>query len=171
MLGLPLHQWLFILLQIVACGYSVVRGGAPERITAVSFVVAAFLTRVASTFDPSYQNIVTGVVVVDALLLAWLLGLSLTSARFWPMPMASMQCCGLLGHFAKLLGGDILPRAYFATVSLWGFPMMILLGVATWRHRRRLSRYGVDYAWVRSLPRRYRAGWSINELVRPLPEN
>ena len=171
MLGLPFHQLVFLLLEIVPCGYSVVRGGVAEPVTALSFVVAAFMTRVASTFSPSYQHVVTGVVVIDLVLLAWLLGLAITSARFWPIPMASMQCCGVLGHFAKMLGSDILPRAYFATVSIWGFPMLILLGVATWRHRQRLQRYGIDYPWVWSLPRRYRDGWSVDELARPLPQN
>jgi hypothetical protein len=93
------------------------------------------------------------------------------STRFWPMLMASMQGCGMLGHLAKPLGPDIIPKAYYATVAFWGYPIVLLLVLATWRHRVRLHRYGVDYAWVWNLPRRYRSGWSVNELAPPLSQN
>lgn len=167
---MPFHQILFVLLQAVSSGYAVIRGGAPERMTGIALVLAAFATRFASQFEGAYQMVVGGVVLIDIVLLLSLLGLALTSARFWPMAMAGMHGCGLLGHFAKALGSDIVPKAYFALVSFWGFPMCVLLLVATWRHRVRLKRYGVDYAWVSRLPRRYRDGWSVDELARPLPQ-
>jgi hypothetical protein len=94
-----------------------------------------------------------------------MVGVALTSARFWPMVMASMQGCGMFGHLAKPLGPDIMPAAYYVTVAFWGFPIVLLLAVATWRHQARLARYGIDYAWTRNLPRRYRDGWSVDELT------
>lgn len=164
------HQALFVLLQTTASGYAALRGGTPERITGVALFVAAFLSRLASQVAGAYHSVVPGVVLVDIALLLLLLGLALTSTRFWPMAMASMHACGFLGHFAKAIGPEIWARAYFAMVSFWGFPMCLLLLAATWRHRTRLKRYGVDYAWVGNLPRRYRDGWSVDELARPLPQ-
>ena len=77
--------------------------------------------------------------------------------------MASLQGCELLGHFAKAVAPDIVAVVYFAIVSFLSFPMVILLLVATWRHRTRLRLYGVDYAWVSELPPAYRAGWIVGE--------
>ena len=119
----------------------------------------------------AYAAVETGIAMTDFSLFIAIVVIALFSTRFWPMVMASMLGCGLFGHIAKPLGPDILPRAYYMTVAFWGYPTVILLAVATWRHRARLKRYGVDYAWVHQLPHRYRNGWSINELARPLPQN
>ena len=121
--------------------------------------------------EGDYASVEVGVLVTDLALFGVITVIALTSTRFWPMLQASMMGCDLLGHLAKPLGPDILPKAYYATVAVWGYPMVILLIVATWRHRVRLRRYGVDYAWAWNLPRRYRDGWSVNELARPLPQS
>ena len=163
-------------LWLVVCGYAVVRGGAPERLTAGALMAAMIATIVCSyllhpTSDKAYSSVEFWVAMTDLVLLVALVALALVSTRFWPMAMASMHGCGVLGHLAKPLAPDILSKAYYATVAFWGYPMVILLAVATWRHRARLRRYGVDYAWMHQLPRRYRDGWSVNELARPLSQN
>jgi hypothetical protein len=171
---LPLHQVIFLVLWATACCYAAVRGGAPERIMAGAIFIALVATWVfASRAAPavsSYRSIILGVALTDIALFAVMMVVALISTRFWPIIMASMQGCGMLGHISKPLGPDIMPAAYYATVAFWGFPIVILLAVGTWRHRVRLKRYGVDYAWVRNLPHRYRQGWSIDELTRPLPQ-
>lgn len=118
-----------------------------------------------------YTSVEVGILFGDLALFVVIVGVALMSTRFWPILQASMAGCDLLGHFAKPLGPDILPKAYYAIVAFWGYPMVILLIVATWRHQARLRRYGVDYAWMWQLPRRYRNGWSVDELAPPLPQN
>jgi hypothetical protein len=160
------HQIVFLALWAVACGYAAVRGGAPERIVAGALVLAVIATWLsASSVAAPYTRIIAGIALTDLILFGLLVAIALVSTRFWPMLMASMQGCGLLGHLTRPLGPHILPQAYFATVAFWSFPIVILLAVATWRHRIRLARYGVDYAWVRQLPTRYRRGWSVDELT------
>jgi glycerol-3-phosphate acyltransferase PlsY len=119
----------------------------------------------------AYWGIETGVALTDLTLFLLIVAIALLSARFWPIVMASMMGCGLFGHLTKPLGPDILPRAYFIAVAFWSYPELVLLLVVTWRHRMRIKRYGVDHAWVWQLPRRYREGWSVDELARPLPQN
>jgi hypothetical protein len=166
---MALHQILFLVLWAGACSYAAVRGGAPERIAAAAILIAALATRWADTLVAPYDSVVTGVLLTDLALLAVLLWLALASTRFWPMLMTSMHACGLLGHLSKPLGPDIIAHAYYAAVAFWGFPIVILLAVATWRHRARLARYGIDYAWVNELPQRYRAGWSVDDLAPRVP--
>jgi hypothetical protein len=169
---LPLHQLVFATLWLGACGYAAVYGGAPERLASGSMFAAVISTMICSfVWRPeagSYSSLELGVAVTDLTLFAVMTAIALASTRFWPMLMASMLGCGVFGHFAKPLGPDILPKAYYMTVALWGYPTLLLLAVATWRHRARLARYGVDYSWVRELPHRYREGWSIDEVSRPV---
>ena len=169
---MPWHQIMFLLLWAAACVYAAARGGAPERIAAGAIFLAVISTWVTAALsvivtEEVYSSIVVGVALTDIALFVVLTALALASTRFWPIMMASMQGCGMLGHVAKPLAADIIPEAYYATVAFWSFPICALLIAATWRHRVRLKRYGVDYAWVKSLPRRYREGWSVNELTRP----
>jgi hypothetical protein len=167
---------LFLALWLVVCGYAVARGGAPERLTAGALMSAMIGTIISSyllhpTSADAYSSMEFWVALTDLILLIALVAIALVSTRYWPMVMASMHGCGVLGHIAKPLAPDILSKAYYATVALWAYPMVILLAIATWRHRGRLRRYGVDYAWVWQLPNRYRNGWSVDELARPLPHN
>jgi len=170
-----IHQIIFFGLLIAGCCYAAVRGGGPERITAAGMVCAMAITLTFTHSHPlwhsAYSTVEIGVALTDLFLFLLIAGIALVSARFWPILMASMMGCGLFGHLTKPLGPDILARAYFIAVAFWSYPELILLMVATWRHRGRLKRYGVDYAWVWQLPRRYRNGWSVDELARPLPQH
>ena len=115
----------------------------------------------------AYSAIEFGIALTDLTLFLVIVGITVVSTRFWPILMASMMGCGLPGHLTKSLGPDILPRAYYIAVVFWCYPELILLAAATWRHRVRLKRYGVDYAWVWQLPHRYRGGWSVDEPASP----
>lgn len=171
----PLHQILFMTMWLTVCCYAALRGGAPERFAAAAQFAAGVATLLCILLGASargrFVNVETGVALTDFSLFLAMTLIAMFSTRFWPVLMASMGGCGLFGHFARLIGSDILPDAYYATVAFWGYPTVVLLAVATSRHRARLRRYGVDYAWVWNLPRRYRDGWSVNELSRPLPQH
>lgn len=172
---MPLHQAVFLGLWFASTVYAAVRGGSPERIVAAAQLAAGLLTNILGILlrpaAGDYASVEVGILITDSGLFLLITALALVSTRFWPMLQASMAGCDLLGHLAKPLGPDVLPEAYYATVAVWGYPMVILLIVATWRHQVRLRRYGVDHAWVWNLPSRYRNGWSVDELARRLPQN
>lgn len=165
----------FEAMWIGVCGYAAIRGGAPERLAAASIFTAGIATMLCIALRPTargaYSVIEASIALTDVALFLAIVAIALTSTRFWPLLMASMMGCGLFGHVAKPLGPDILPGAYYIAVAFWAYPQLWLLAIATWRHRRRLKRYGVDYAWVWQLPRRYRNGWSVDELAHPLPRH
>jgi len=160
---MTMHHLIFILLWLAASGYAAARGGAPERIAAGAMFIAGLATIAFSLIAASlYRSVMVGIALTDFILFIALALVALFTARFWPMVMASMQACELLGHIAKWLGPDIVPAAYYATVAFWSYPMLLLLVVATWRHQARVKRCGIDHAWVHDLPRRYRDGWSAD---------
>src|SRR3546814_14358745 len=71
--------------------------------------------------------------------------------------MAAMQGCVALSHLSGLRL-DIIPWAYGTVVAGWAYAMLVVLIIATCRHRQRLRRYGADPAWNWQLPPAYRCG-------------
>src|SRR3546814_12359855 len=71
--------------------------------------------------------------------------------------MAAMQGCVALSHLSGLRL-DIIPWAYGTVVAGWAYAMLVVLIIATCRHRQRLRRYGADPAWYWQLPPAYRCG-------------
>lgn len=167
------HQIFFLCLGPCACAYAALRGGAPERLVAAAMVCASLVTWVFIQLRPptrgAYSVIEAGIALTDLALFLVVVVVAMFSARFWPMLMASMMGCGLFGHLTKPLGPDVLPRAYYIAVAFWSYPALLLLIAATWRHRTRLKRYGVDHGWVKDLPDRYRSGCPVEELPPPAP--
>lgn len=142
---------LFNLLLLVSCGYASWRGGAPERIGAGIFVLAAVLTIFAvSPYASRFHHLEHGLVAVDVAVFAAFFALSLASERFWPLWIASLQLIAVGTHLVRLIAPDLIPRAYSEIVTFWAYPMLLLLIVATRRHEWRLSRYGRDASWKRS---------------------
>ena len=168
---MEIHQIIFFALLTFACCYAVARGGAPERLTAVGMVCALVITLTLTLVNPrpsgAYSTVELGVALADFVLFLEVVAIALVGTRFWPIVMGSMMGCGLFGHLTKPLGPDILPRAYYIAVAVWSYPELILLLAATWRHRVRMARYGVDHAWIWQLPRRNREDGSANKLPRP----
>jgi hypothetical protein len=142
----------FILLVAVSSLYAVIRGGAPERLTALLLLTAFILSLLVRSRHGSYTHVEVGVFLVDVALFAALYLLSLLSTRFWPIWMSGMQGVGVLAHCA-ILAPPVTPFAYAAMTDFWGYPMSVLLMVATRRHRLRLARTGTDDPWVFSYAR------------------
>jgi len=142
----------FILLVAVSCLYAAIRGGAPERITALLLLTAFILSLLLRSPHGSYTHVEVGIFLVDVGLFAALYLLSILSTRFWPIWMSGMQGVEVLAHCA-ILAPPVTPFAYAVMIDFWGYPMSVLLIVATRRHRLRLGRRGTDDPWVFSSAR------------------
>lgn len=165
---MPLHEQVFGWAWLLTCGYAMARGGAPERIVACGFVIAFLLTLLLEPPRATgFHAVEWRLLLVDGALLAAIAAVALRSTRYWLPPMASMQLVDILGHVSRTLDPAIVPRAYYALTAFVSFPMLALLAAGVWWHRRRLRRFGIDYAWVAELPPRYRAGWHVDERARP----
>lgn len=139
---------LFFVMQVLVAFYAIWKGGAPERSAALMQVVA-FLATVASYSISEYRflKLESGAFAVDVALLIALYGLALRSNRLWPMMMTALQLSTIFVHVARLADGGMSAWAYAFLLKIWGYAMMLLLGVAVFRHRQRLQKSGVDRAW------------------------
>lgn len=148
--GLATNVLVYTSLLILCWAYALWRGGAPERIGATVLAIASFLTAAAiGDARGSFQGVEVGVVLIDILCSLAFVALALRADRFWPLWLAALQVGGTAGHAVKLIDSGVVPRAYAFMLAAWAYPMLVLLVAGTWRHQRRLARFGFDKSWSR----------------------
>lgn len=148
------HVLAFLILLLASAIYAFWRGGAPERIGAavvLAGTVASFFA--VSGAGARWLNLETGLLIVDATMLAAILILVVRANRLWPIPMAALLIVQVSGHFLKTLDPQIYPFLYWLTSSLWSYLILGILIVATRNHRARLKKQGWDASWSSSSPR------------------
>jgi hypothetical protein len=110
-------QLISLAFLVVCCGVALWRGGRVERIAATAMILAWFATplvqNVHQTLGPQ-----SGVLIVDAMLLAVLTFQALTSDRWWPMVATAFQGVNAMVHLAAMIDTQIIPRAYYVAGSL-----------------------------------------------------
>lgn len=136
----------FNVMLALVCGYALWRGGAPERIAAVAFAAAAAVTY-AFMYNYGFGSLSALYFALDVALFAAIAGVSIIADRFWPMWAAAIQLVIVAVHAAKALRPELLPFVYYVATAKLAYPMVVLLGVGTLRHRARLARWGSDAGW------------------------
>src|SRR6059058_6276755 len=126
-----------ILLALVAL-YAFTRGSRDERQVGVILVVGVIATHLAwSPLTQRFHGLETHVMAVDITVFAGFLWVALRSDRFWPMWIAGLQLTTILGHVLKAVDVHMFSRAYGAALMFWGYPIVIILAIGTWRSARR----------------------------------
>lgn len=139
---------LFNVLQLGASWYAVSRGGRPERLVASALLVAAVASLlVYSPYPRTFMRLEVGVLAVDLALLGALIAIALHANRYWPLAMASLHLASIIAHLGKWVDLSMSEWAYALLLRAWAYPMLLTLVIGTLRHRRRVSRYGVDSSW------------------------
>ena len=143
---------IFSALLLLASGFAVLRGGAPERIVGIS-LLAAFAVSLAlqQPLAARFVAVEWGILAADLVLLAILVGVALFSDRFWPLWLAAFHALGTGAHMVRGLDHGIEPVAYAILLAAWSYPMILLLAIGTARHARR-KREGPERDWSGSAP-------------------
>jgi hypothetical protein len=149
----------FSILQLVASGYALARGGAPERVVGLSLLLAFGVSVLLQ--QPMAERFVTvewGMLAVDIVLLAVLVTVALHADRFWPLWVAAFHALSTGAHMIRGLDHGIEPFAYAILLASWSYPIVLLLAIGTLRHAERRKRHGHDLDWSFPLIRRADAG-------------
>jgi hypothetical protein len=141
-------NYFFAALLFPCIAYAFLAGGAPERIGAAVYALAAVGSHlIMLTHGDRWLSIEVGVFIVDVLLFISFTILALRANRFWPLWVSALLGLGVLGHLARLGGPGMYWWAYVVTLTIWSYPILGLIALGTWAHRRRLARNGVDPSW------------------------
>ena len=139
--------WLFRTLLIGIVLFALWRGGRDERIVAAVCLIGSIISQlVAAPISERFQNVELGVLVVDLMVLGGFLAVALRSYRFWPLWVAGLQLTTILGHILKGLDTALIPQAYGAALTFWGYPILAVLLIGTWRSQQRSRRDHRDSA-------------------------
>lgn len=127
---------LFDLLLFGTCGYALLYGRLDARIVGGVCVAANFASYAMVS---RYHGVELGVLAIDLLTLAAFVLVALRSDRFWPLWISGLQLTTTIGHLLKAIQLDLVPIAYAVSLRFWAYPILIILAVATWRNRRRMT--------------------------------
>lgn len=142
--------WIFYAIQLAASGYALLRGGAPERLTGLALLVAAVSTGIVERNVPSlFSGLELGVMIVDLMLLAVMIVITLSADRFWPAWVTALHALGTGAHLARAISPDVIRLVYALLSAAWSYPIVLLLVIGTARHSQRIRARGWDLDWSR----------------------
>jgi len=146
-----IHVYVFNILQGAVCLYALLRGGRPERWTAIMLLVASWATWLVP-FDPatSFRSIDTMGLAIDLVLMGGLTVMAAVANRFWPLWLAAVHLLAIGVHGVRGFDPGLMPWMYAVAAGKLAYPMILLLALGVMRHQRRLALYGRDPDW--SLP-------------------
>jgi hypothetical protein len=130
--------WLFPLILVLASSYVWLRGGREER-SVLATLLLNFLLTYLFFLNGGRDWLTTNwsIAFVDAAAFLILFWISLRSKRFWPLPIAALQFLPILTPFVAMMGKNIVSYALGMTQGFWGWLQLIILVIATKRHRDR----------------------------------
>jgi hypothetical protein len=132
---------LFYTSLLAVSAFALWRGGTDERVVAIVCLLGAAATHLLiSPMADRFQSVESGVMIVDVFVLVGFLAVALRSYRFWPLWVAGLQLTTALGHLMKEFNSKLLPQAYGAALQFWGYPILLILAIGTWRAYRRQLR-------------------------------
>ena len=144
---------IFYTIQLAASGYAILRGGAPERLTGLALLIAALSTGIVERNVPSlFSGLELGVMIVDLILLAVMIGITLSADRFWPAWVTALHALGTGAHLARAISPDVIRLVYALLSAAWSYPIVLLLVIGTARHSQRIRAKGWDLDWSRQDP-------------------
>ncbi|MEG3083125.1 hypothetical protein U1707_05685 [Sphingomonas sp. PB2P12] len=144
---------IFYTIQLAASGYAILRGGAPERLTGLALLIAALSTGIVERNVTSlFSGLELGVMIVDLILLAVMIGITLSADRFWPAWVTALHALGTGAHLARAISPDVIRLVYALLSAAWSYPIVLLLVIGTARHSQRIRAKGWDLDWSRQDP-------------------
>ena len=134
-----------IIATLLASGFAILKGDAPERNGAfILFVTWVSQTLVAwQNLGAVTTNILFG---MDIVVLATLSALAWSCRKAWAIVASLAQALQIIIHVARDLGAQISDSTYYETLAIAGYGQLLALAVGTviaWREREALRSFGL----------------------------
>ncbi len=133
------NQQIWLVMMFAVSGFALWRGGKPERMVAISNVLAWFLTPIAQNhqdlFDPQW-----GMLGVDVAFLAVLLGMALRYDRVWLLFATAFQLLGVVIHLAIVVDPSLRSLVYLRGLVIWSYMVLASLAAGSLAAAKRARR-------------------------------
>jgi hypothetical protein len=123
--------WLVTLLLVA--GYTLWKGGRPERVAAVASLLASFATPLMPN-TPGQADPELGALILDSALLAVLLGVSLLTDRVWALFAAAFQLLLVAIHIAIMADPRVGSWAFMTALLIFSYLVIFAMGVGARLH-------------------------------------
>jgi hypothetical protein len=145
-------NYYFVGLLLLCTAYAFWAGGPPEKIGAGCYALSVVVTHILLvTHAAHWRGIEFGVFTVDLATFGLFCYLAVHANRFWPIWVSALLGLGVLGHLARWAGPDVVWYAYAVVLTIWSYPILAIMALGTFNHRRRLARLKTDPSWASSL--------------------
>jgi hypothetical protein len=123
---------------IAVCGMAIRFGDKPAQrvgmITLGGWIVSLIVFRNSARFADA------GLMLVDGVVAALFVWVSLSSRRLWTVVVAAFQMLGVASHLATVIDHRVTINTYKVSLAVWSYGILVVLGLAVWRHWREQRR-------------------------------
>lgn len=125
-------------MAILVCGLAIRFGDKPERrvgvITLSGWIISLIVFRNSARFAD------IGLMLVDGVVAALFVWVSLSSRRLWTVVIAAFQMLGVASHLATVIDHRVTINTYKLSLAVWSYGILLVLAVAVWRSWRERRR-------------------------------
>lgn len=141
----------FTITLIFSVFFALTKGGAPERLCAIVFVLMAALQYSGSfAFGRVFEAVDLVSLAVDLLGALAFTAVALVADRLWPLLISAMQLISCVSHFGREIAPKVEPLVYSVLRSGPTLAALVILAVGTILHQRRVLKQGMDASWISS---------------------
>lgn len=140
-------NYYFVTLLLLCTFYALAAGGAPEKVAALLYPLSCAASYYSWTQARTWHEIEIAVLAIDVFTFALFCLLAVRANRFWPIWVSALLGLGVLAHLARVVEPGLFWWAYAVALTIWSYPIVALIALGTWAHRRRRARLGADPAW------------------------
>lgn len=131
--------WLYLLLLFGTLVFIAVRGSLEERLLTGAMLSASVVTYVLYKAGLRFDDHPWPFIATSLLHLIVSLAIAFRSTRFWPLAYAALQGATLLSLLSPFFGRNLLSYALGVMQTVWAYPQLLVLVLATIRKSRPIS--------------------------------
>jgi hypothetical protein len=132
-----MEQYFYTLALTSCCIYGYLKGGMPERLVSIIFLISSIASGIFTINHSTYISIEWGLFFIDITLAIFLVCISLSADRYWPMWLSALQIVSALMHPAFGMSEHKSPFAYVIATVILSYPMLAILMIGTYRYQLR----------------------------------